>query len=216
MTIKKPNVKHDLLWVYDMLPLVYEAKHDDTDVTQLHFKEVLLTNEDLSNITFRNCIFENCRFLDCIVPKSSFIDVFFKSCDLSNSIFSDGFFQRCEFNSCKLMGANFNNCNFNHASIHHSNCKYTNFDKSNLNFVSILGSDFSDANMAECTLKSIALCEARFYRTNFFQTPLKGLNFTTSEIDGIILSSYHNELNGAIVNVYQANDLAKILGVIII
>ncbi|NLZ46321.1 MAG: pentapeptide repeat-containing protein, partial [Clostridiales bacterium] len=49
-------------------------------------------------------------------------------------------------------------------------------------------------------------------QVSFFKTPLFKIDFTSSEIDGIIVSNSFQELKGAIVTPYQASGLAKLLG----
>ena len=46
-----------------------------------------------------------------------------------------------------------------------------------------------------------------------FETNLKGIDFTTSNIEGIVVSI--KDLKGAIVSEMQAIELAKLLGIII-
>jgi uncharacterized protein YjbI with pentapeptide repeats len=71
----------------------------------------------------------------------------------------------------------------------------------------------SNSNISECKLINLELDYISFINTSFFKTPLKGIDFTGSKIDGMILSG--EELKGAIVSVYQASELAKLLGLIV-
>ena len=65
---------------------------------------------------------------------------------------------------------------------------------------------------ATCSLKQMKLDQSQFINTEFFKTPLKDLDFTTCILEGISVSTEGNELKGALVNVYQAAELAKLLG----
>lgn len=215
MKIKKPNIPLSLNIAGDFLPLIFEAKLEEMDVVKKHIKDAYLTKEDLSGISFSGVVFENCKFIDCIFEKASFLDVIFKSCDLSNSNFRDGYFNRCEFHSCKWMGVNLYANVFQHTSIIKCNFQYANFDYSNLKFVSISESDMSNSSLTECKLKNFESYNTRFISTNFFNTPLKGIDFTQSQIGGLIISSTNIELYGAIFNSSQAADLAKLLGIIV-
>lgn len=51
--------------------------------------------------------------------------------------------------------------------------------------------------------------------TSFFGTLLNGLDFTSSRMEGIVVSDTGKELRGAIVSVSQAADLARVLGLVI-
>ena len=58
--------------------------------------------------------------------------------------------------------------------------------------------------------------ECKFIITNFFNTKLEGIDFSTSNIDGIIVSDNFKELKGIKVNEIQAIELSKLIGIKII
>lgn len=213
MKIMKPNITTELDIVEDLLPLISLSKEEESDIYAKHIKGVTLTDTDISKVSFKEIIFENCKFVNCLLIKSDFVDVIFKSCDLSNSNFNDGYFNRCQFISCKAVGVNFQNGKLQNLSILNSNFKYANFDTSKLNDVSILDSDMSNGNVSECKLINLESKDVNFIGTSFFKTPLKGIDLTLNQIDGIIVSGA--ELKGAIVNACQATELAKLLGLIV-
>ncbi len=94
------------------------------------------------------------------------------------------------------------------------NLKYVNFTSSKLNNCEVKESDLSDAF---CNLFSEAdeAGSITVYQYGIFKTPLKDLDFTTCILEGISVSTEGNELKGALVNVYQAAELAKLLGIVI-
>lgn len=59
------------------------------------------------------------------------------------------------------------------------------------------------------------LAETDFTATSFFNTFLRGIDFSNCKIEGIKVSNNYKELYDVIVDVYQAADLAKLLGVMI-
>ena len=67
----------------------------------------------------------------------------------------------------------------------------------------------------ECKLKNIICEKVEFKNTNFFRTPLKGIDFTKSTLTGIVVSSEGTELKGAIMDLYQAAEFAKLFEIII-
>jgi len=215
MKIKKPNIPIELDMIENLFPVIYESKTEETDIVKKHIKDAYLTKEDLSGIRFCSVIFENCKFIDCKIEKTSFLDVVFKNCDLSNSNLCDGYFNRCELFSSKWMGVNLYGNGFQQLAIVNCNFQYANFDNSNLNYVTISESDMSNASLTECKLKNLEIYNTQFINTNFFKTPLKGIDFTQSNIEHFIISDSYAELNGAIVNAFQAVDLAKLLGVVV-
>ena len=49
---------------------------------------------------------------------------------------------------------------------------------------------------------------------DFLHTPLKGIDFTSNMLSRITVSG-SQELRGAVVNIFQAAELSKLLGVVI-
>lgn len=114
-----------------------------------------------------------------------------------------------------MKGADFSESSISNTEFAECSLKYVNFTSSKLSKCEIRESDLSEAFFASCSLKQVILEKSQFINTEFFKTPLKGLDFSTCILEGISISTEGNELKGAIVNVYQAADLAKLLGVVI-
>ena len=66
-----------------------------------------------------------------------------------------------------------------------------------------------------CKLKNFKVIRVRMAETSFFHTPLAGIDFTSCELRALALSQESTELKGAVVDLYQAAELAKRLGLII-
>lgn len=216
MKLKKPDdsIPYELL-EKNLMAAIDDARTAEIDIEDKKIYGICLEKSDLAATTFYRVTFDNCQLIQCTFEKASFIDVIFKNCDFSNSNFSEGYFNRCEFISCKFVGANLQDSNQQHISILECNFHYANFQNTSFSHVHIKDSDMSQANISECKLKSWSLDNTRFANTQFFKTPLKGIDFSHSEIDGIILSDQFVELQGAKVNTVQAVNLAKLLGVIV-
>lgn len=196
-----------------LLPLAAEAQEEEERIERKLFKGEGLVAEDFSRVMFKDVVFEGCRFTDCLFERADFTDVAFKSCDFSNSNFSDSLFTRCRFKDCKGLGANFTETSWHHIVGENSNFSYTNFTGAKLRLVNLTLWNFSGASLCQCNLQNFAVKEAHFLETVFFRTPLKGINFTDAQIDGILVGA--QELKGAIVTPYQASRLAVLLGLVI-
>ena len=81
--------------------------------------------------------------------------------------------------------------------------------------MSCTDTDLSHADFPSCKLKEFQLNGVRMIETNFFHTPLSGVDLTSCEISALTLSEENKELAGAIVDLYQAAELAKRMGLII-
>lgn len=215
MKIQKPKLSLQLTEINDFMELLGEAKHNETEIEEMHIKGVYCIGEDVSEMRFSNVLFENCRFNDCNFKKSTFVDVVFRNCDFSNCDMNQGYFNRCEFRMVKALGAKLVETILKDVTVYESNFSYVNLDKAKLEVVDMNESNMESANLTECKIKSMECEKVKFISTNFFKTPLKGIDFTKSTITNMAVSQEGTELRGAIVDLYQAAELAKLFGVII-
>lgn len=211
MKVLTPNLTNQREICADLLGLIAQA--DETDIVAKHIKGAVLANEDLSDCSFKACVFENCRLTDCRFLNTDFTDVEFISCDFSGSDFSQGYFCRCRISSCKGVGVNMLDACLKQLSLHDSNFMYMNLGKTTMKNCAVSESDLSCARFCECTQAQVTLSKVRLTGASFFTTPLKDLDFSDSQIDGLIVSESGQELKGAVVSPYQASELAKLLGV---
>lgn len=215
MKIQKPKIPKGLPEIFDMIELLQEARENETEIEEIHIKSSYLVGEDMKGLRFSNVLFENVRLMECDLQKCSFIDVVFKNCDLSNCDMSQGYFNRCEFITDKAIGLKLTKTIMKDVAIIESNLEYANLTGISMNAAELINSNFGSASITECKLKNITCDQAEFINTNFFKTPLKGIDFTKSTLIGIIVSNEGTELKGAIVDLYQAAEIAKLLGIVI-
>ena len=52
-------------------------------------------------------------------------------------------------------------------------------------------------------------------RASFFHSSLMGMDLRGNDVEGIFVSEEKNELRGAVADIYQAADLAKLMGIVI-
>ena len=196
-----------------MLNQITTLQEQELAAENVLFISEVLIDEDLSGIDYTIVVFENCKLLNCNFTKAGFTNVRFKECDISNCNFENGYFNQVEFVSCKGVGCKFSNSTIKHVRFVDSNFTYSNFEQSKFQKVIITSSNFGNACIAEGILKDLVLEDVTLENCDFFKTPLKGIDFRESRIDGILLSDTHNELVGAIVDTYQAASLARFLGI---
>ena len=70
--------------------------------------------------------------------------------------------------------------------------------------------NLQSSSMNEVTWKNISFSECDFNKSELVRTKLKGIDFSTCEFNGITVNI--SDLNGAIVNEFQALELSKLLG----
>jgi len=214
-TLKKAVLPGELALCRQLLPLAQACGRADEDLESLHILECGESEAGFDRLAFRGVLFEKCALLSCSLQNALFQDVRFLGCDLSGSSFSGSRFVRCEFLNTKCCGSNFSSGSF--LSVKFEDCllRYANFTSSKLESSAFENSDLTDVFLAQCKLKNLSLDRSRFVRTDFFQTPLKGLDFSNATLEGICVSEGAGELAGATVSPLQAVELARLLGVIV-
>lgn len=197
------------------IEVLMECKDREERLEEKHITKLDALEENFDGLCVSKTVFENCSFQDCSFLKAEFTDVIFRSCDFSNSNFSDGYFNRCRFLSSKGLGARFCGSVIQNVVIKDCSLNYANFDASKLEKIRIEETQLESGNISQCKCKSLVWLSVRLTNASFFQTSLKGMDFTTCEISGLTLSDELTELKGAVVDLYQAADLAKRLGLVI-
>lgn len=75
---------------------------------------------------------------------------------------------------------------------------------------------FREAFFSEVKLKKTKFMKSDFTKVDFFRTMLKGMDFTDSVIESIMVSDTYREVQGMKINMFQAAEIAKLLGVTIV
>ncbi len=188
---------------------------NDSTIEKVESKQERCENDDFYKADVRMSIFENCIFHNCSFEKSSFIDVMFQSCDLSNSSFQGAYFERCRFISCKGLGVDMVGAMYKHTTFEACNLRYANFNTAKLYSVLFDHVDFTEASIAEATVKNFFTNESRFQRNDFHQTLLQGVDFSNSILLSPIVSVPPVEVKGMTINMLQAADLVGLWGIVV-
>ncbi len=210
-----PILSGEMELVLEDMEELFQRKDDDEAVRHALIRNIHMTEEDLSHMRFLAVVFENCTFQDCSFERGEFSDVIFRSCDISNCNFSDSYFNRMEFHDSKGIGTTFSGSTFLYLSAANCNFDYANFDASKFEHIRFGESQFRGGFFTQCHLKDVKWDKIVFEKASFFKTSLKGMDFTTSSIQGLLLSDDGREINGAVVDLYQAAELSRYLGVVI-
>lgn len=190
-----------------------KAGEEDRNLEEIHILKGNGEAEDFSLLELSGSRIEESRYMGCNFEKASFVDVIFQKCDFSNCDFRDAYFQRCEFLSCKCVGADLNHTILKNIVIEDSNFQYAMLNDAVLEAVAVSASDLTDASISDTRLKEFGAVRTKFIRTNFFQTKLKGLDFSQNELMDISVSDTLEELAGIKVSPVQALELVKFMGV---
>ena len=175
-------------------------------VSDYIFENVCI-EENLDNITLDGCKFSKCQFIDgsfsgifdhcefenvhlnqCSLSRVHFISCRISGMELSQSLVQDTLFQLCKGHYCDFGGSTFKECAF---------------DINDLTGSGFVQCDFKKTSFDKCILNS----------TEWFNTKLKELDFSSCEIENIAVSS--DKLTGVVVNSSQALEFVKLLGIVV-
>lgn len=194
---------------------LWVAKEEERDIENVRIRGVILSGADLEQVGFYRVLFENCRFLGCSFGHGAFREARFANCDLSNCDFGWAYFKNCEMADVKAMGMKAQNANFMGMSMERCNLSYANLGDARFENWMAAGCDFSESFLTACVLKQVTFRENRLARTSFFGTPLRGMDFTSCQMEEVLVSEDGAELAGAKVDVYQAAEFAKLFGLLV-
>lgn len=209
--ITPPEIPDELFDVSDeesfFMELYSREPFDACEISGINTSE-----KNIDGFSGWGCLIKNCRFVNASAYRGEFYDTTFKNCDFSGCDMTESVFKRCRFINCKGVGFNLSRGNFMDVSFESCMFEYANFSSSRLNYVGFWESCMKNCEIKECTLSNIELSETNFNLSNFSKTPLKGIDFTDCEFEGIMVSQGFSELKGAIVTSYQASGLASLMG----
>lgn len=196
--------------------MIYEARLEDDCIKDSVFTGETIIDCDLTQLEFNEVEFNKCNFVSCNFSKAGFYNTIFKNCNISNCIFDESYWKQWQICGCKGDGASFINSHFKYGQIEDSSFCYSNFSQSVVDDLIISNSQCKHISFMQSKLKKMVCNKVVFSGAEFFKTPLKGIDFSTCEIDGMMVSELLTELKGAKISALQALDIARMTGVIII
>lgn len=212
---REPNLPAQLEQAERPEELIYMEKIQESTVEGWSITGADLCAENLQEMTFRGCVFQGCRFSGSNLKGASFVDVEFRHCNFSGAKVDEAYFCRCKMTDIKALASQWIDCRLQYVAIEHSNMQQCNLSGASLEQVRLTEVDFSESWWNECKQKQVQISRCDFIKTSFFKTQMQDMDFTTSQLEGITVSTEGKELKGAVVNVQQAAELARIFGVII-
>lgn len=177
------------------------------------FEEESVTDPEMDHADVDTVHFLRCRFESVNFEKSSFINVRFSNCDLSNCTFKSAYFKDVIFENCKGIGTQFIQASLKNTAFCNSNMDYSNFGQTRLENCCFLTSQFNSASISEAMIKSLHISGCKFHSTDFFHTPLGGIDFSDSDLENLLLSDDLSEVRDSKMNLFQAATIAKMLGI---
>lgn len=152
------------------------------------FRDCILSDADLNNITFTECLFEDCNLSMAQVKYTSLRNIKFINCKMTGFNFShcDPFLLQVTFNECilqlasfyklKLRNTNFNNCDLREADFTEADLAGASFTECDL-----MGVIFQDSIMEKADFRT-----ARNYSIDPEMNRIKKAKFSREGITGLL------------------------------
>jgi len=93
------------------------------------------------------------------------------------------------------------------------NLSYANFAGADLRYFEAFGTNFKESFFEESKFRAVSFSDCDLSLTEFFKTPLKDIDLSSDNINGIHIDSLG--LQGAIISPAQAIQLASYFGLVI-
>lgn len=215
MGLVQPVVQDELEMIEKETAVLLDAKEYEERLSGKAFRGLNAEAEDLAHLIVSGARFENCRFWNCSFERAEFSDVIFQSCDFSGCNFHGSYFNRISFQSCKAVGAKFTENRMHHVMVRDCSMNYANFDNSILKEFLVENTELNSSNISQCSCKNVVWKNTGLVNASFFKTSLYGMDLTDCTINGLVLSDDNSELKGVIVDIYQAAELSKRMGITI-
>lgn len=204
-----------------MMEMTLEQRIGQALETEERLEGLVFQGEELAGLCaekaeFSRVQFVKCRFTGCDFSRTTLWDVEFQNCDLSNCNFEHSYWKRCRLKSCKAQGTDWKEASFHACGIEDSKLDYANLNRCLMEQVAIRQCTFVSASIAEAKWKKISLQENRFISTDFFKTPLAGVDLSTCEVSQLLLSEDLRELRGAKIDAFQAAEFVRMMGMVIV
>lgn len=211
--IKAPVVPEGMAEESGLEAVLQEADRFGDDISVRLFKNCAVADMEIERISFDKIIFDHCSFENVSFEGCSFGNVIFKNCSFVKCSFSGGIFSRCEFYASRSIGGDFTSASFIDLTFQNSSFRYANFTTSRFERACIKDCDMRGAFLARCSLENTVFSDTDFTEGEFYYTSLSGMDLTSCKIFGVRFSDGASELKGVTVDIYQAAELARLLGV---
>lgn len=211
--------------VYDTLPLIEtpeewtalleECRQTESDVADVHVRQLVLEGQDYSGLNFNRVWFENCRLAGLHLSRCGLREVWWQECDLSGGEIRRSHIRGCQFEKGKGVGLLFGDSFLRQTRFTGWNGRYAQWSSCELEQIDWVDSACRESLFSNCPWKDVRFSGTGLQQAQFVKTYLKGIDLTTCDLEGLSVSDRLTELQGAVVTFYQAAELAQLLGIVI-
>ena len=187
----------------------------DEEVANTRFDDIELVGDcaneaAFDGVVFRSCIFETVDFSRC-----TFRDVRFETCRFIRCNMERVWLSRCDFVGCSAPGLDLLGARVATVAFTDCDLSYANLSDAKLERVRAVGTRFREVALQRSKLRNVFFDACDLTRVDAFGTPLAGVDVSTCDFAGPVLSSDFHELRGCVMSPEQALALAGLLGVVL-
>lgn len=195
--------------------LLAQFAEGDALVSMTAFDDLELAEVSAGGATFDQVVFRACTFEDVDFSRCAFTDVKFIGCRFVSCSMERCWLNRCDFVSCSAPGLSFQKGRLTSVSFADSQLRYVEFSGATVSGLRARKTSLAESLWHDVSLKRVALDACDLTRADVFRASLAGIDLSTCDIAGIIVSNTFRELRGCIVSPEQATQLAGLLGITI-
>lgn len=195
------------------LELIERLQEPDAEVALTAFDGESFERLDPDATSFSEVVFHNCSFEDVDFSGCTFTDILFVGCRFISCSMERSWLNRVDFRACSAPGLGFNQGRLTGVSFTDCQLRYADFSEASVRGVVARDTCLAESVWRAVKLGRVELERCDLSRADVMRTSLEGVDLSSCNIGGLVVSSGLRELRGAIIAPEQALDLVGFLGV---
>lgn len=191
-----------------------QSYNEELDILHTAYEGEEVFASELGAVWVYDCTFTRCSISRCRFDHTILENLTFEGCDLSGCTLLDCGLKNVVFRNCRLTGATFSGCVLSGVTFEDCSAGYVTLSGCTLKQCRLQGGTFAEGSLAGCRIKKTTVSRCDFTRCDFTGAEIGEFDFSDSKIDGAIWSL--DKLRGVSVNMNQALELSRLLGLNIV
>jgi uncharacterized protein YjbI with pentapeptide repeats len=208
-----PRVPPDLPGKDNLTPGEVEKLLADEPIEECLIQEIDFSARRIPSLVALNSVVEHVSFASSRIGKFRLRDVRLVKCDLSNAVMQGFEATRIEFVDCRMTGMKAIQCRWEDVLVENCDLRYAQLSEGHFQHSEFKSCNLGDADLRGANIEGAIFTDVMLRRADLSKARLQGTDLRGAEIEGITVQP--EDLRGAIVNVAQAMDLSRLLGLII-
>jgi uncharacterized protein YjbI with pentapeptide repeats len=207
------RVAPDIPGIDSLTPVEAETVLAGEPLEDCLIKEIDLSGRKIPSLIVLSSIADQVSLANSRIAKFRLRDVRWVKCDLSNVVLQGFEAARIEFIDCRMTGMRAIQCRWKDVLFENCDLRYAQLSNGQIRCSEFKSCNLGDADLRETDLEGAVFTNALLRRADLSKARLRGADLRGAEIEGIAVQP--EDLRGAIVNMAQAMDLSRLLGLII-